>query len=259
MNSLHSNILGDSGKDLLILHGFLGMSDNWKTLGRQWSQQGFRVHLIDQRNHGRSFWDSNFDYAVMADDLQCYIQEQRIQKCWVLGHSMGGKTAMYWACQHPEKLLGLVVADIAPKEYPPHHQALLKGLRSLDFSVLTTRKEVDQALEPAVPDRAFRQFLLKNVYWIAPGELGLRVNIDVLQYAGEAVGAALPEAFCCSRPTLFIRGEHSQYITDQDRMTLKHHFSKFEVQTVSGAGHFLHAENPKQFSEILLNWVNAVT
>ena len=91
MNSLHSNILGDSGKDLLILHGFLGMSDNWKTLARQWSQQGFRVHLIDQRNHGMSFWDSNFDYEVMADDLQCYIDEQRIQKCWVLGHSMGGK------------------------------------------------------------------------------------------------------------------------------------------------------------------------
>ena len=165
---------------------------------------------------------------------------------------------MYWACQHPEKLQGLVVVDIAPKEYPPHHQAILKGLRSLDFSVLTSRKEVDQALEKAVPDRAFRQFLLKNVYWIAPGELRLRVNIDVLQYAGEAVGAALPEAFCCSRPTLFIRGEHSQYITYQDRMTLKHHFSKFEVQTVSGAGHFLHVENPKQFSEILLNWVNAV-
>ncbi len=121
----HSNILGDSGKNLLILHGFLGMSDNWKTLARQWSQQGFRVHLIDQRNHGMSFWDTNFDYEVMADDLQCYIDEQRIQKCWVLGHSMGGKTAMYWACQHPEKLQGLVVVDIAPKEYPPHHQKLL--------------------------------------------------------------------------------------------------------------------------------------
>ena len=254
MESLHANVIGDSGQDLLILHGFLGMGDNWKTLARQWSQQGFRVHLIDQRNHGRSFWDSKFTYEAMAEDLQYYITEQGIEKCWLLGHSMGGKTAMYWACQHPEQLHGLVVADITPKQYPAHHQAILRGLDSLDFSVLDSRKTVDEALAHYVPEWGFRQFLLKNVYWVAPGQLGLRVNIEVLKYAGEAVGEGLPADFRCDRPMLFLKGATSKYILNEDKLLLEHHFSNYRLETIPDAGHFLHAENPSDFSSIFLNW-----
>jgi len=259
MEILHSNIIGTGDRDLLILHGFLGMGDNWKTLARQWSEQGFRVHLIDQRNHGRSFWDKTFNYRENAADLQRYSVHHNIEKCYVLGHSMGGKTAMYWACQQPEKVKALLVADIAPKEYPPHHQAILKGMDSLDFSVLNTRKAVEEALAHYVPDWAFRQFLLKNVYWVTPGkQLGLRINIEILKEAGQAVGEALPLDFKCHLPTLFLRGETSSYILPQDELLIQHHFSNYSIADVSKAGHFLHAENPTQFSTLFLDWVDAL-
>lgn len=255
MAVLHATVLGEGGMDLLILHGFLGMGDNWKTLGRQWSQQGFRVHLLDQRNHGRSFWDTEFHYAALAADLEAYRQSQKLESCLVLGHSMGGKTAMYWACQYPNSVKGLVVADIAPKSYPSHHQAILKGLGSLDFSELKNRKEVDGALATSIPDAGFRQFLLKNVYWIQPGQLGLRINIDILKNMGPAVGAALPDTFTCAAPTLFLRGEKSGYIEPQDRLHIQRHFPNSELIDIVGAGHFLHAENPNQFSQVFLSWV----
>lgn len=257
--TLHATVLGASGTELFILHGFLGMGDNWKTLGRQWSQQGFRVHLIDQRNHGRSFWDKTFNYAALAADVEAYRQAQGIEKCIVLGHSMGGKTAMYWACQQPEALLGLVVADIAPKTYPSHHQAILKGLASLDFSQLENRKAVDAALESYIPDWGFRQFILKNVYWEAPGQLGLRINIEVLKAAGPAVGEALPENFSCSQPTLFLRGETSGYILPEDQLLIQRHFPNHALVEIAKAGHFLHAENPQQFSDVFLNWAKKLS
>lgn len=255
MSELYASVLGERGTDLFILHGFLGMGDNWKTLGRKWAEYGFRVHLIDQRNHGRSFWDSEFDYTVMAADLEAYRIANSIDKCVVLGHSMGGKTAMYWACEHPDALLGLVVADIAPKAYPSHHQAILKGLASLDFTQLNNRKAVDAALTPYIPDMAFRQFLLKNIFWVQPGQLGLRVNIDVLKDAGPAVGAPLPSEFICSAPTLFMRGDQSGYIEDQDQLHIQRHFPQAQIEEITQAGHFLHAENPKQFSEVFLAWI----
>ena len=255
MSELHATLLGESGVDLLILHGFLGMGDNWKTLGKKWAEKGFRVHLIDQRNHGRSFWDPRFDYAAMTADLEAYRQKNGVGQCIVLGHSMGGKTAMYWACQHPEELLGLLVADIAPKSYPSHHQAILKGLASLDFSQLSSRKAVDAALASYIPDWSFRQFLLKNIYWVEPGQLGLRINIEVLKQAGPAVGAPLPADFVCPKPTLFLRGVRSGYIEDQDQLLIQHHFPNAQIKDIAHAGHFLHAENPQQFSQEFLSWV----
>ena len=144
MNLLHSNIIGYSGHDLLILHGFLGMSDNWKTHAKNWSSSGFRVHLIDQRNHGRSFWSTAFSYELMADDIAHYCEAHQLQDILILGHSMGGKTAMHFACKYPHFLKALVVADIAPKQYAPHHQKILQGLSNLDFNKVKSRTEAPE-------------------------------------------------------------------------------------------------------------------
>ena len=119
MSILYSNIIGEEGKDLVILHGFLGMGDNWKTHAKQWALLGYRVHLIDQRNHGRSFWSSDFNYATLAQDVVAYCIEHQLDKIWVLGHSMGGKTLMHLACEFPQYIHAFVVADIAPKTYNP--------------------------------------------------------------------------------------------------------------------------------------------
>lgn len=254
MKLLHSLILGSGERHLIVLHGFLGMGDNWKTHAKRWEAQGWCVHLIDQRNHGRSFWSTEFNYPILAEDLKIYLDHHQIQKCTLLGHSMGGKTAMFFAAQNPEYIQQLLVADIAPKTYASHHQQILNGLTSLDFSILQTRTAVDQALSDYVPEVGVRQFLLKNIYWVEKGQLGLRVNIDVLKGVGTIIGTGLEPHQQFDGPTLFLRGLQSGYIADEDRLTLHHHFPNNILKGIEKAGHWLHAENPTAFLEAIESW-----
>lgn len=148
---LHATQFG-SGQPLLILHGFLGMSDNWKTFAKNISNSGFEVHLIDQRNHGKSFHSSEFSYDLMADDLERYAVHMGLSKFHLLGHSMGGKTAMFYAGKYSNRVEKLVIADIAPKYYPPHHQKILKGLTALDFDTISSRKQADTELQSYISE-----------------------------------------------------------------------------------------------------------
>ena len=158
---LHSQILGQ-GQPFVILHGFLGMSDNWKTLGNQFAEQ-YEVHLIDQRNHGRSFHDQDHHYEVLSEDLKQYFNHHNIENAIVLGHSMGGKTAMFFACKYPELVNHLIVADISPRFYPVHHDTILAGLNSFDFDQIKSRGAADKQLAKFIPQVGVRQFLLKNL------------------------------------------------------------------------------------------------
>jgi len=255
LSLLHSTLVGSEGTDLLILHGFLGMGDNWKTHAKGFSERGFRVHLLDQRNHGRSFWNDKFTYELMAEDVIRYCEAKNLGKVLVLGHSMGGKTAMHLACSYPNKIKALLVADIAPKKYDPHHQQILNGLSQLNFNQLKTRTAADEELAKTISDPATRQFLLKNLYWVAPGKLGLRLNIEVLKNASEAIGAGLDSKAQSELPCLFIKGEHSDYILDTDLPIIKHHFPAAEHAVIPQVGHWLHAENPLRFFEISLQWL----
>ena len=189
---VHSKIIGE-GKPLLILHGFLGMGDNWKTLANKFSQDGYQVHLVDQRNHGRSFHDTNFSYEFMASDLLMYADHHHLEDFILLGHSMGGKTAMEFATTNPERASKLVVADISPKSYPEHHQDILKSLSLLDFKDVKTRRQADKVLAEYIPEIGTRQFLLKNLYWKEKDVLGLRMNLPVLIDNIKEVGKALKE------------------------------------------------------------------
>lgn len=253
---LHAQVFGE-GTPFLILHGFLGMGDNWKTLGNRFADAGYQVHLIDQRNHGRSFHSDMFNYAVMADDIKHYCDENALSDCILLGHSMGGKTAMEVATRYPDLVSHLIVADIAPKSYPQHHQDILKGLSSLDFDAIESRGEADEALAAYIPIKGIRQFLLKNLYWVEKGRLGLRMNLPVLQKEIEEVGKALPEGAQFDGPTLFLGGEKSGYIQPLDELLIHKHFPKAEIATVSKAGHWLHAENPDEFYETLMGFLQA--
>ena len=246
MTVLHSRIIGE-GVPFLILHGFLGMADNWKTMALRFSKQGYQVHLIDQRNHGRSFHSDIFDYDVMAADLEAYYQHHQLESALLLGHSMGGKTAMLFAALYPQRVQKLIIADIAPRFYPIHHQTILEGLSSLDFSIIKSRKQADLQLSNYIPEFGIRQFLLKNLYWKFPGELGFRFNLEVLKTCVGAVGEAYPQNCKVSIPTLFIRGDRSEYISLEDEKQISNQFLNYRLKTISNAGHWLHAENPEAF------------
>jgi esterase len=251
---LHSQILG-GGTPLIILHGFLGSGDNWKTLGNQFAEDGYQVHLVDQRNHGRSFHSENFSYGIMAEDLLKYLDHYNLKECLLLGHSMGGKTAMEFAVNHPERVVKLLVADIGPKAYPQHHQDILKALSLLDFSEIKSRGRADKVLSEYISDTGTRQFLLKNLYWKEKGILGLRINLPILLEKITEVGKPLSRDSVFEKPTLFLRGERSGYIEGMDKLLIHKHFPKAEIVTVSKAGHWLHAENPSEFYQNVMNFL----
>ena len=243
---LHGNKFGE-GKPFIILHGFLGMGDNWKTLGCQFSKQGFEMHLVDQRNHGRSFHAKDFNYDILAQDLKAYCEFHKLEDIILLGHSMGGKTAMSFSVKYPEIVSKLIIADIAPKKYPLHHQDILKALSSLDFNKIDSRKKADEAISMYVKSPGVRQFLLKNLFWVEKGKLGLRVNLPVLIKHIEEVGKALYENVVFYEKTLFLKGENSNYIEIQDEFLIKKQFPNSKIITIQNAGHWLHAENPTDF------------
>ncbi|MDP2061066.1 MAG: alpha/beta fold hydrolase [Flavobacteriaceae bacterium] len=251
---LHSIILGN-GKPVLILHGFLGMLDNWKTIGKQLADDDFQVHLIDQRNHGNSFHSDEFNYDLLADDVCRYCAHFQLTKVFVIGHSMGGKTAMNLAMNHPELIEKLVVVDIAPKIYPPHHADVIAGLLSLDLENLQSRQEADDQLKKYISDFGVRQFLLKNLYRENSGKFGLKCNLEVLSKAEQMIGESFPQNTNFEKPVLFLKGQNSSYIEDNDRITIEKYFPKASVLEIPNAGHWLHAENPKAFYEKLISFL----
>lgn len=252
--SLHSQILGQ-GKPFVILHGFLGMSDNWKTLGTRWSEAGYEVHLLDQRNHGRSFHSDEFSYELLAEDLKEYCVEHDLTEIVLLGHSMGGKVAMHFAVENPKIVSKLIVADIAPKAYPPHHQDILIALSRLYFSKLDSRSEAEEQLSIYIKEEEIRLFLLKNLYRKNKNEFGLRINLPILIEKIDEVGIALPNDTIFEGDTLFLDGQRSGYIQPTDAILIKKHFPKAIIKQISNAGHWLHAENPEEFYDNVMNFL----
>jgi pimeloyl-ACP methyl ester carboxylesterase len=251
---LNSRIEGE-GHPLIIIHGFLGMSDNWKSLASLYASTGYQVHMIDLRNHGRSFHSDDFSYEIMSKDVLAYCQQYNLKDISIIGHSMGGKVAMLFATTYPEMVEKLVVADIGPKYYAPHHQDILAGLNAVDFSKKPDRAAVEETLYPFIPDFGTRQFLMKNLYWVVTGQLAFRFNLPVFNEKIETIGEALPEGNYFNKPTLFIRGGNSSYILNDDLLEIKKQFTNFELATIPNVGHWLHSENPKAFFEETINFL----
>jgi esterase len=241
------------GKPLIILHGLFGMSDNWMTLSKQFAESGFACYAVDQRNHGRSDHSEEFNYRVMADDLAELLEGEKIPSANLIGHSMGGKTAMFFAAMHPEKTDKLVVADIATRYYPPAHDGVINAIKRIELDRIPSRKEVEEQLRFSLHDEGTVQFLLKNLYRIEqPGEikkLAWRFNINAIEKNIEAIGEAMPAEAVFNKPVLFVRGEKSGYVTDDDEPLIRKHFPMAKFKTIAGAGHWVHAENPKGFME----------
>jgi len=250
---LHFKKFG-SGPPLIILHGVFGSSDNWKTLANH-LMSTFEVYLVDQRNHGLSPHSDDFNYQVMTDDLKELLHDEKIEKCILLGHSMGGKTAMNFAVQYPEKIIKLIIVDIAPKGYPPHHENILKGVHSLTLHEINTRKEADDLLSVTINNAGIRQFILKNLSRNPKGLFYWKINWKAIEDNIQAIGAPLLSQAVFPGEVLFIRGAQSDYILNEDEPLLKKHFPDADLMTIQKAGHWVHAEQPAQLLALINQFI----
>ena len=250
---LHFKKFG-SGPPLIILHGVFGSSDNWKTLANH-LMSTFEVYLVDQRNHGLSPHSDDFNYQVMTDDLKELLDDEQIEKYSLLGHSMGGKTAMNFAIQYPEKIIKLIIVDIAPKRYPPRHQNILKGVHSLTLHEINTRKEADDLLSVTINNAGIRQFILKNLSRNPEGLFYWKINWKAIEDNIQAIGEPLLSHAVFSGKVMFIRGAQSDYILNEDEPILKKHFPNAVLITIKKAGHWVHAEQPAQLLALIKQFI----
>ncbi|MEL7146360.1 MAG: alpha/beta fold hydrolase [Bacteroidota bacterium] len=237
------------GSPLFILHGVFGSADNWHTLGRQFAEKN-EVFLVDQRNHGGSFHDDAFNYDVMAEDLRKLLDHEKINKIDLMGHSMGGKTAMKFACRYPDLIRKLIVVDIAPRIYPPHHQQIFKAFESVNLETLKSRGDADQQMSSVISDAGVKLFLLKNLKRTNEG-FQWKVNLEVIKKNIEEVGKGLLPSDHFDGDTLFIGGGASDYLQVSDHALIHSHFPKANIEMIAGAGHWVHAVKPKELYDLV--------
>jgi esterase len=240
---------GTEGKTLLILHGLFGMSDNWHNIARRLSETN-TVYTLDLRNHGQSPHSPVMNYSVMADDIWEFMNNEKIGEAIVIGHSMGGKAAMTFTSKYPQKTEKLIVVDIAPKAYKPGHIIYFDAMKSINFKA-SGRKEIEDQLAGSITNQGEMLFLLKNLYRKENGEYGLKLNLEAIENNYEAITGEVVLDKPTSIPTLFIKGEKSNYINETDFETINLKYLNVSFATVANAGHWVHAENPEGFLTVV--------
>lgn len=243
------------GQPMIILHGLMGSSDNWLPQAKLFSEH-YHVYVVDQRNHGQSPHSEDFDYEVLAADLLEFIEEHQLKNPVLLGHSMGGKAVMNFALQHPELPKALIIVDISPKAYEVRHDYIVEGLKAVPISSIQSRNEADEALSRHVADPAVRQFLLKNLMRKPEGGFGWRINLPVIDRSIPTIGAGLFAEGSYDREALFIRGLRSDYILDEDREIIFRYFPNARLVDMH-TGHWVQAEKPAEFVEVVLNFLKS--
>jgi len=240
------------GNPVVILHGLLGLSDNWVTFGRQLASD-FEVFIPDLRNHGQSPHDPVFNFTVLVEDLHELIEDQGLKKVNLIGHSLGGKIAMFFTLEYPDLLDKLVVVDIGLRKYSPNleHQMLIDAMMEVDFSSARSRSDVDRQLEQNVHSLKLRQFLLKNIYWKDKETLGWRVNLPILKESLPRMLEGITTDKKFPNPVLLVRGGLSDFVTDADLPAMVKQFPHTSVKTLANASHWVHADAPGEFYSLV--------
>ena len=245
-----------SGKPIVILHGLLGMSDNWVSFANRFPE-GYEVFLPDLRNHGQSPHDSRFDYTCMAEDLHVFLMDLSLHEVTLIGHSMGGKLAMVFAFTYPDLIKKLIVIDMAPRYYSPHHGHIFAALENLDLSKITSRAEAAQHL--AIQEESTKLFLLKNLFRNTENNqvFAWRFNLQGIRENLPEIGKEIKRSDDANPKylpfqTLFVKGENSEYIKREDLPLMGLLFPGFQMAEIKNAGHWVHADQPEMlFQEIL--------
>jgi pimeloyl-ACP methyl ester carboxylesterase len=242
------------GRPVILLHGLFGSSDNWHTVAQRLAET-FHVLVLDQRNHGQSPHSAEMDYPIMAADVDRFLAARGIERARVIGHSMGGKTAMQLALHFPQRVEQLVVADMAPRAYAPAHDKIFAALLALDLPMFQTRSQIEDALAPEIPNPVLRRFLLKNLGRNPDGGFFWKINLrDIATNywrLREPVAGDAPFA----GPTLFIRGGKSKYLQPEDEPLIREWFPAAQIQTIEEAGHWIHADQPEEFLRLVLDFL----
>ncbi|OQX99903.1 MAG: hypothetical protein B6I20_09505 [Bacteroidetes bacterium 4572_117] len=257
------------GIPLIIVHGLYGASDNWIPIGKFLAKY-FKVFLIDQRNHGRSTHSDVHDYDAMVGDLLKFTKAHDIEKAILIGHSMGGKTAIHFARKYPEKIIKLIVLDIAPKSYLQiakenifelDHYSILEAMKAIDFSKINNRNDVGKKLGETIKNEGICQFLLKNIKKDKDKQLGWRINVNALLLNLDKIldkphiDAGRNSDRIFNLQVLFIRGADSGYVLDADMEAIRKIFPKVVMKTIDNTGHWLHAEQPKKIVSTIMDFL----
>ncbi|MEL6673957.1 MAG: alpha/beta fold hydrolase [Bacteroidota bacterium] len=234
------------GPALIICHGLFGSLDNWVSHARYFSQH-FSVFAVDLRNHGRSPHHPDWNYQIMAEDLLTFMDQQGIMEAHLLGHSMGGKVVMQAACYDPDRVDHLLVADMAPKPYEPHHTLILEALNELPLSEIKERQEANEILTQKIPEAGVRQFLLKSLGRDEEKKFRWKFNLDVISQNYEQILANIDLEDGFEGPTLFLSGGQSSYVRKTDEASILSSFPQATFSQIEAAGHWLHADSPDEF------------
>lgn len=243
------------GAPLIILHGLLGSSSNWSTTGRLLGRQ-LQVFAVDLRNHGNSPHASCFNFDVMTEDLNCFMEDQNLQHATVLGHSLGGRVAMEFADRYPEKVDKLIVVDVAPKVYASTHKELIDAMMAIDLGMYESAKEVVAALATDIPPLQVRNFLAKNIYRLPTGSLAWKVNLRAIRdnYAGLCGSTIFKDRYV--KPVLFVCGELSDYILEEDKAIIRKIYPHAQIASIAGAGHWVHIDAKDIFIDTVLKFID---
>jgi len=247
------------GRPVVILHGLLGISDNWVGISRKLAAEGYRVFIPDQRNHGQSPQHPVLNYYALTDDLVEFIESKKIIKPIILGHSMGGKVAMRYTLENPGKVEKLVIVDTSLRTYVRfnYHLNLIDAMLSVDFNETGTRQEVENQLSKKVSDERLVQFLMKNLYWKEKGRLGWRPNLQAISFHVDAMYDGVFYSTRFEEPALFVRGGRSDYILAEDYHGIYLNFPHARIVTIESGTHWVHADEPDEFYRLLLEFLKS--